>query len=280
MRITSIQNAAQRDRSANLRQVSKLIQQAMDQDKPDVIVLPEHFALRETDKARRRELAETIPNGTVYSFLQQQAQQYGVWIHGGSIAEKVGDTLYNTSLVFDPTGSLQARFRKIFLFDYTAADGTQYGESSINTPGHELVTYSIGGFTIGCAVCYDLRFPDLFMAYARVGVDVIVVTACFTFNTTRDHWETLIRARAIDTQCYLVGCNQFGAMEDNSRPTGGRSCVIDPWGTPVAMAADDTGFATGFIDKQRLISVRQKFQTAQDKRDFTRPPVSFAGGEV
>lgn len=280
MRITIIQNAAQRERETNLQQVSHLIEQAVERDKPDLVVLPEHFALRETDAIRRRELADSLPDGVLYKFLQQQAKQHGVWIHGGSIAEKVQDNYYNTTLVFDSSGHVKARFRKIFMFDYTATDGTRYGESSVNTPGHELVTYQVKGLTIGCAVCYDLRFPDMFMAYARAKVDVIMVPACFTFNTTRDHWEILVRARAIDTQCYVVGCNQFGSMEDGTRPTGGRSCIIDPWGIPITMVTDEVSFATGFIDKNRLQNVRQKFQTAQDIRDFSQPPISFAGGEI
>lgn len=280
MRITTIQNAAQHDQDTNLQQVTNLIQTAVDRDNPDMIVLAEHFALRETDIQRRRALAEPIPNGKLYTFLQNQAKQHGFWIHGGSMAEKVGDTYYNTNLVFDPQGAVKARFRKIFLFDYTASDGTKYGESLMNTSGHELVTYEANGLKIGCAICYDLRFPDMFMVYARAGVDVIIVSACFTFNTTRDHWETLIKARAIDTQCYMVGCNQFGTMADGTRPTGGRSCIVDPWGVVTAMASDEVGFATGFIDKNRIASVRQKFQTAQDVRDFSNPPVSFTGGNI
>lgn len=280
MRITPLQNAAQHDRPTNLEQVANLIEQVVQRDKSDMVVLPEHFALRGTDVQERRSLAESIPNGTLYTFLQNQAKQHSIWVHGGTIAERVGDTYYNTTVVFNPKGDVQARFRKIFLFDYMAPDGTKYGESSINTSGHELVTYQAGGLTFGCAVCYDLRFPDLFMAYARAGVDVIVVTACFTLNTTRDHWETLIRARAIDTQCYIVGANQFGALSDGTRPTGGRSCIIDPWGTVTAMAPDEVGFVTGYVDKERLNDVRGRFRTAQDIRDFSASPMNFAGGAL
>ncbi len=280
MRITPIQNAAQHDVDANLQNVANHIRQAVRRDNPEMIVLTEHFALRETDIQRRRALAEPVPDGKLYTFLQNQAKQHNIWIHGGSITEKVGDTYYNTTLVFDPSGAVKARFRKVFLFDYTAPDGTKYGESSMNTSGHELVSYEANGLIFGCAVCYDIRFPDMFMAYARAGVDVIVVPACFTFNTTRDHWETLIRARAIDTQCYMIGCNQFGTIADGTRPTGGRSCIVDPWGVVVAMAPDTVGFVSGFVDKTRIADVRQRFKTAQDVRDFSHTPVSFTGGTL
>ena len=280
MRITPIQNAAQNDRTANLDAMHRLVQQAVDRDSPDMVVFAEHFALRTTDLAMRQAMSETLPDGQVYSFLQNQARTHKIWVHGGSLSEKVGDTYYNTTIVCDPMGKVQARYRKIFMFDYTAPDGTKYRESAFNDSGTQMVVYQAHGLKIGCVVCYDLRFPDLFMAYARAGVDVIINTACFTLNTTRDHWEVLLRARAIDTQCYMVGCNQFGSMADGTRPTGGRSCIIDPWGTVVAMAADEVGFVTGHIAKNRIQSVRQKFQTAQDIRNFDPVPVAFTGGTL
>lgn len=262
MRISLVQLASQKDISENLAKARAHIDRAAG-DGTDMVVLPEHFALRETDKDRRRAEAEVIPGGRILTALQEAAQANGIWVHGGSFAEKDGERYYNTTAVINPDGELVTTYRKMHLFDYQAPDGTKYFESALNTPGSGLSIYQVGDLRFGCTVCYDLRFPDLYMALARAGVDVIVVSACFTFNTTRDHWETLLRARAIDTQCYLVGVNQFGTFPDGSRPTGGRSMIVDPWGTATVTAPDEVGLVTGRVSAHRLRTVRDRFSTAQ-----------------
>lgn len=280
MRVSLLQIAAQDNLEDNLDAAQRAIEGAVKRDAPDLVVLPEHFALRENDIERRKSQAEVIPGGRIFSFLQDQAKSHGVWIHGGSFAEKAGSAYHNTTIVFDDKGVPQARFRKMFMFDYLAPDGTRYGESKLNTPGGELIIYEAFGLKIGCTVCYDLRFPDLFMALARAGCDVIINPACFTLNTTRDHWEVLLRARAVDTQCYMIGTNQFGTFPDGSRPTGGRSMIVDPWGTIVTQAPDEVGFVTGVINPDRVQSVRERFATAQEVRDLSAPAMAFAGGAL
>ena len=276
MLISLLQLAAKENITENLAKAEELINLAVSRDNTELVVLPEHFALREIDVARRRREAEEINGGRIFSFLQEQAKKHGIWLHGGSYTEREDDCYYNTSLVFNPEGSLLAKYRKIFLFDYTAPDGTQYWESELHTSGNELVTYQANGLTFGCAVCYDLRFPDLFLALARADVDVIVLPACFTFNTTRDHWETLMRARAIDTQGFLLGCNQFGALNDGSRWSGGRSMMVDPWGTVTAQAPDEVAVLTARLDSWRLADVRSRFRTALDIRDFSKPVICIS----
>ena len=276
MRIATIQNAAQHDLDANLSQIENLITVAVNRDHADMVVLTETFALRVPENLQSYEVGgnmhgETLPDGIVYTFLKQMAKKHGIWIHGGSINERDGDYRYNTTLIFNPQGEMVTTYRKINLFDFVAQDGTVYAESDVYGAGQHLITYEAHGLTFGCAICYDLRFPDLFMAYARAGVDVIIVPACFTLNTTRDHWEKLMVARAIDTQCYIVGCNQFGALADGTRPTGGRSCVIDPWGTIQSMNPDDISVTTTPIDKARLNTVRGKLKTAQIQKTFHTP---------
>lgn len=268
MRVSLVQLAAQKDVQENLDKATAAIAEAAATG-VDMVVLPEHFALRETDKDRRRAEAEAIPGGRILNALQTAAQKNKVWVHGGSFAEKAGDEYFNTTAVLNPDGELVTTYRKMHLFDYQAPDGTKYFESALNSPGQRISTYKVGDLTFGCAVCYDLRFPDLFMAMARAGADVIMVPACFTYNTTRDHWETLLRARAIDTQCYMVGVNQFGTFPDGSRPTGGRSMIVDPWGVPVTTAPDEVGIVSGDISLKRIQDVRAKFTTAQDVRSFT-----------
>lgn len=276
MRIATVQNAAQHDLDKNLNQIEHLISTAVTRDHADMVVLTETFALRAPEHLQSYEkkgnmYGETLPDGVLYTFLKKQATKYGIWIHGGSLNERDGSHRYNTTLVFTPRGEMVAKYRKVNLFDFVARDGTVYAESDIYGAGQDLVTYQVGDLTFGCTICYDLRFPDLFMAYARAGVDVIVVPACFTLNTTRDHWEKLLVARAIDTQCYMVGCNQLGALADGTRPTGGRSCVVDPWGTVTSMNPDEVGVTTAYIDKARLKSVREKLKTAQIQKPFNAP---------
>lgn len=267
MRISLVQLAAQKDIVENLAKMRNFVDAAAG-DGAEIVVLPEHFALRETDRERRRAEAEEIPGGRILSALQEAAQANKVWLHGGSFAEKEGDRYYNTTAVVAPDGNLVTTYRKVHLFDYQAPDGTKYFESALNSQGTQLATYTVGDLTFGCSVCYDLRFPDLYMALARCGVDVIVVPACFTFNTTRDHWETLMRARAIDTQCYMIGANQFGTFPDGTRPTGGRSMIVDPWGVATATAPDEVGIVKGEISARRVQDVRSRFSTARDVREF------------
>lgn len=276
MLISLLQLAAKENITENLAKAAESIDLAVTRDNTEMIVLPEHFALREIDVARRRRKADEIADGRIFSFLQEQAKKHGIWLHGGSFTEREDDCYYNTSLVFDPRGRLRAKYRKIFLFDYTAPGGTQYRESALHTSGTELVTYQANGLTFGCAVCYDLRFPDLFLALARANVDVIILPACFTFKTTRDHWETLMRARAIDTQCFLLGCNQFGALSDGSRWSGGRSMIVDPWGTVSALAPDEVTVLTARLEPGRLADVRSRFRTALEIRDFSKPVICIS----
>lgn len=241
MRISLAQLAAQKGVGENLTKMRAAVDAAAGAG-TDMVVLPEHFALRETDKPRRRAEAEEIPGGRILNALQEAAQANKVWIHGGSFAQKLGDEYFNTTAVVDPDGRLVETYQKIHLFDYLAPDGTKYFESSMNAPGTRIATYEAGGLIFGCAVCYDLRFLDRFMALARAGADVLMVPACFTLNTTRDHWDKLLQARAIDTQCYVIGVNQFGTFPDGSRPTGGRSMIVDPWGQPTLIAPDEVGW--------------------------------------
>lgn len=269
MRISLVQLAAQKDIAENLVNARRHIDRAAAEG-ADMVVLPEHFALRETDKTRRRAESEEIPGGRILTALQEAAQANRLWVHGGSFAERAGNRNYNTTAVINPDGELVTTYRKMHLFDYQAPDGTKYFESALNSPGDFTATYQVGDLTFGCTVCYDIRFPDLFMALARQGVDAIVVPACFTFNTTRDHWETLLKARAIDTQCYIIGVNQFGTFPDGTRPTGGRSMIVDPWGTATTIAPDEVGVVTGTISAQRVQDVRARLSTAQDVRSFAR----------
>jgi nitrilase len=199
------------------------------------------------------------PEGPAYALLRDTARRFGLYVHGGSLIERCGDKLFNTTLVFDPDGAEIARYRKIHLFDIVAPDGSGYRESATYASGREIVTCEIAGATAGCAICYDLRFPELFLALRRQGAEVIFLPAAFTLQTGKDHWETLIRARAIETQCWFVASATWGRHAGpggEPRHTYGHSLICDPWGHVVARASDGIGWATARIDRNLTAKVR------------------------
>lgn len=160
-----------------------------------------------------------------------------------------------------------ARYRKIHMFDITAPDGAQYRESAAFKPGDAVVTYDCEGLTIGCAICYDLRFPYLFQKLAEKGAQIVALPSAFTMVTGKDHWEVLLRARAIESQTYVIAPNQTGAHKagHETRVSYGHSLVADPWGHVVARASDGVGFVSTRIDPERIRRVRAMIPVASHK---------------
>lgn len=252
------------DKAANIAQARKLIDAAVAADRPDLVVLPEIWSCLGGDRATKFAQAEPLPvaggtGGAAYEFLREMAMTHKIAVHGGSIGELDGERLYNTSLFFSQTGEELARYRKIHLFDITTPDGQGYQESATYGSGGEVVTCDYGGFKIGLAICYDIRFPELFLALRRQGAELIILPAAFTLQTGKDHWEVLLRARAIETQCWLAASACTGPHQDASgetRLTYGHSLIADPWGHVIAKASDGIGWATGTISKPILARVR------------------------
>ena len=207
--------------------------------------------------------------------MQDLARKHRIFIHAGSILERIEgeDRLGNTTLVFDRAGEEVARYRKIHLFDITAPDGTEYKESASFKPGDAVVTYDCEGMTVGCSICYDLRFPQLFQALAERGAEMIALPAAFTLQTGKDHWEVLCRARAIETETYFCAAAQTGNfMQGNqTRSTYGHSLVADPWGHVVARASDGVGTVSTRLDKHRVAKVRAMIPVAQHR--VPMPPI-------
>ncbi|MGI4977678.1 MAG: carbon-nitrogen hydrolase family protein, partial [Janthinobacterium lividum] len=242
---------------------------------PDLVALPEMWSCLGGDRATKLAAAEPLPppgsgapGGEAYEFLREAARALGVAVHGGSIAEREGERLFNTSLVFDSSGRELARYRKIHLFDITAPDGTGYRESATYGAGDSVVTAEVGGVTLGLSVCYDLRFPELFLALRRAGAELILVPAAFTLQTGRDHWEVLLRARAIETQCWVAAPATWGQHHDPGgvRTTFGHALVCDPWGGVVARASDGTGWASARIDREMTARVRRDMPVLEHRR--------------
>ena len=250
MKVTLVQTNSRDDKIVNLEQTEALLRAAIEDGRPDLVALPELITYLGGTAQGARASAEHLPGGPAHQMLQRIAREYRVHVHGGSLNEVDGTDLFNTTVVFDPDGREIARYRKIHMFDVVTPDGKVYRESATYTAGTEIVTYEIGGVRIGCAICYDIRFAELFVALARAGADVIVVPAAFTMMTGKDHWEVLLRARAIETQAYVLAPGQAGFyVEDGiERMNYGNSLVADPWGTVIARAQDGVGWVHAKLD--------------------------------
>ncbi len=269
MKVSLIQMNSGADKGANLASAAALIERAVAEDRPDWILLPECFDYMGGDPASKRAAAERVPEGPAYRLMRDLAARHRVFIHAGSILEAIpGDErIGNTTLAFDRAGAEIARYRKIHLFDITAPDGTDYKESASIKPGEAVVTYEAEGVTVGCSICYDLRFPALFQALAAKGATMIALPAAFTMQTGKDHWEVLCRARAIETETYFCAAAQTGSFTqgNETRHTYGHSLVADPWGHVIARASDGVGTVSARIDPSRVEKVRAMIPVARHR---------------
>ncbi|HVL26478.1 MAG TPA: carbon-nitrogen hydrolase family protein [Thermomicrobiales bacterium] len=229
-----------------------------------LVTLPEVWTYLGPDEGSAA-AAEPIP-GPLTETLAAKARKHGIWLHAGSILERVAGEpkRFNTTVVFSPEGEIVARYRKIHLFDVDLATGAAYRESNTMAPGDEIVTLDIDGVTVGLAICYDLRFPELFRILALKGAEVILLPAAFTLTTGRDHWEPLLRARAIENTLFMVAPGQVG-----QHPPGlwcnGRSMVVDPWGVVVAQAPDRPAVVTTTIDLEDVRRVRRQIPSLANR---------------
>ena len=187
MKIALIQMNSGADKAANLEQARGLIEDVVAKERPDWIGLPEVFDFMGGSRADKRAAAETFPDGPAYALMSKLARQHRVFIHAGSMLEKIDgeDRVGNTTVAFNREGAEVARYRKIHMFDITAPDGAQYNESAAFKPGDAVATYDCEGVVVGCSICYDLRFPDLFQALADKGARMIALPAAFTLQTAR-----------------------------------------------------------------------------------------------
>ncbi len=276
MRVSVIQMNQGSDKAANLAQAERLIEAAIEADRPGLVTLPETWTNLGGGRESRRAAAELLPKagaegGAAYEMLRGLARRHGITIHGGSIIEDGGEKLLNTTLVFGPDGAEIARYRKIHLFDITAPDGTGYKESALYGGGSDLALFDAGGIRFACTICYDIRFPELYLALRRMGAEAILVPSNFTLQTGKDHWEALLRARAIDTQCWMIAAASYGNYEERgaARSVYGHSLVVDPWGHVVAKCSDGLGWATARIEPKLTARVRAGMPL-EEHRDAAR----------
>jgi deaminated glutathione amidase len=269
MKVSLIQMNSVSDKAANLRSAADLIERAVAEDGPDWVLLPEVFDYMGGNRQSKREAAEILPDGPAYRLMQELAAKHRIFIHAGSILEALPDDerIHNTTLVFGRDGTEVARYRKIHLFDITTPDGVEYKESAAIKPGDAVVTYDCEGVTVGCSICYDLRFPALFQALADKGATMIALPAAFTLQTGKDHWDVLCRARAIETETYFCAAAQTGAFQqgNETRHTFGNSLVADPWGQVIARASEGVGIVSARIDPARVAKVRALIPVARHR---------------
>ena len=229
-----------------------------------LVALPEYLQYRGPDDGYRAS-ARPIPGPHTDPFADV-ARRHGTWILVGSTAETSGDPArpYNTSTLIAPDGSIAATYRKIHLFDVAVDSGPVDTESARVTPGDRLVTADVGGAVLGLSICYDLRFPELYRALALAGAEILTVPANFTERTGRDHWEVLLRARAIENGAYVLAPSQIGGPP--GQPAYGRSMVIDPWGTIIAQAPDRAGITRADVETDRVAGVRRQIPALVNRR--------------
>ena len=276
MKVSIIQMNSISDKAANIAAAEALIERAVREERPDWVLLPEFFDWAGGSKADKLMNAESFPGGRAYTMAHRQAVKHRIFVHAGSIMEKIEgeDRIHNTSVVFNREGEEIARYRKIHLFDVTTPDGASYKESQTVNAGDKVVTYDCEGVTVGCSICYDLRFPDLFQALAEKGAEIIALPAAFTLHTGKDHWEVLLRARAIETETYVCASAQTGSFSvgNEQRHTYGHSLVADPWGHVVAKASDGVGIVSARIDPAWVERVRAMIPVAEHKVRIARAP--------
>lgn len=261
MKIALAQMNSKDDIEKNLSDAEKYIDIAGQKEGADLVVFPEYFAFLHDDPNKMQATGEELP-GPIHARISAAAKRNGITVHAGSIVEKRGSNFYNTSVVFGPDGQELARYSKIHLFDIDSPNGVSYRESEMITRGSDVVTYQVGDLTVGCAICYDIRFPELFRKLRDLGAELIVLPAAFTLATGKDHWEVLLRARAIETQTYFVATGQALSYADGRKWNWGHSSVADPWGHIVAQASDRVGLVVVNIDPDYISQVRQSIPVA------------------
>jgi predicted amidohydrolase len=260
----SVQLTATADRDRNLATADRLTRAAAAAG-AELVVLPEKWSVLGTPEETAAG-AEPF-DGPAISWARAVAAELGIDLVAGSIAERVSgqDKNSNTSVHVGPDGEVRAVYRKMHMFDVQVG-GRTYRESDHEQPGDEVVvSATAGGVELGLSVCYDLRFPELYRILAVRGARVLIVPAAFTLATTREHWEVLLRARAIEDQCFVVAANQVGEHAPGLR-SGGRSMIVDPWGVVLAQAPDTETYITAQLDFDRQDEIRRSVPSLANRR--------------
>jgi deaminated glutathione amidase len=279
VRAAAVQLSSGADLAANL-QVADRLTRAAAADGAQLIVLPEKWTAMGSDE-QLRAAAQTL-DGAAVQWARATARELSVDLVAGSILERVAgqEKLANTCVHVDPRGEIRATYRKVHMFDVEVG-GRSYRESELEAPGEEIVvSQTATGVQLGLSVCYDLRFPELYRILAVAGARVVAIPAAFTLATTRDHWETLVRARAIENQAFVIAANQVGEHPGGHR-SGGRSMIVDPWGVVLAQAPDRDCHIVAELDMDAQRQIRASLPSLANRRPsaYRMPDVDAGGAE-
>ncbi len=266
-KVAAIQMASGPNVKANLAEAEKLINIAVQQE-AELVVLPENFAIMGTAETDKLKVAEEYGSGLLQDFLKDQAIKHKIWLVGGTIPLSSGEKgkVSAACLLINPQGEIVVRYDKIHLFDVTIeASNESYTESETITPGDKIVVVDTPFGRLGLAVCYDLRFPELFRAMVEQDMEICALPSAFTSLTGRVHWESLLRSRAIENLSFMIAADQ-GGYHVGGRETHGDSMIVDPWGLVLNRLPHGTGVVVANIDITKLEHTRKMFPALQHKR--------------
>jgi nitrilase len=267
VRIALCQTNCGEDAAANEEQVFGLLGRAA-REGPDIVALPEVWPLQGSATLIRG-AAEPVP-GPRTERLGAFAREHRVWLHGGSVLERDGEHVFNTSVLFDRDGVPVATYRKVHLFDADPPGAVPSRESAVFSAGDQVVTVETEFGRVGLSICYDVRFPELYRALAVQGATILFVPSAFRYETGVDHWSSLLRARAIEDQAFVVAAAQWGTWgpEGRERRNFGHSLVADPWGRVIAEALDGVGVTVAELDLAEVGRVREMLPALRHRRLF------------
>ena len=262
--VGAVQMTSTADRARNLETAVRLVSEAAGLG-AKLVALPENFAFMGPEEARQAG-AESI-EGPTLATLRELARRRGIFVLAGSITEKVDSPkkTANTSVLIADDGSIASVYRKIHLFDVNIPDGARYAESEVVIPGDKVVVAPTQLGRVGLTVCYDLRFPELYRRLAELGAEIITIPSAFTLFTGKDHWEVLVRARAIENLAYVVAPAQVG-RHSSTRQTFGNAMIVDPWGVVLARCPDGEGVCIAPFRRDRLERVRQELPALKHRK--------------
>jgi len=266
-KVAAIQMASGPNVKANLAEAEKLIKIAV-QQQAELVVLPENFAIMGTSETDKVDIAEEFGSGLLQNFLKDQAIKNNIWLVGGTIPiiSKETGKVFAACLLYNAEGELVTRYDKIHLFDVTIeATDESYTESETITPGDKIIVVDTPFGRLGLAVCYDLRFPEIFRAMVEEDMDICALPSAFTSLTGKVHWESLLRARAIENLSYMIAADQ-GGYHVGGRETHGDSMIVDPWGLVLNRLPHGTGVVVADIDIEKLAHTRKMFPVLKHKR--------------
>ena len=267
LRVGLVQMCSGLEPEANIAEASRLVRRAADQG-AGFVATPEMTNIIEPRRAVLRQKVEEEAEDPSVAALAALARDLGIWLSAGSLALRSGDRLVNRSLLYRPDGRVEARYDKIHLFDVMLPNGESYRESSSYDGGKEVVSADVGPFRVGLSICYDLRFPQLYLALAGAGATVLNIPSAFTRVTGEAHWHALLRARAIETGSFVIAAAQ-GGRHASGRETYGHSLVVDPWGGIMAEADAQPGVILADVDADRASEARARIPTLRHQRPIT-----------